>query len=222
MAASKPSAPALRACDRAFDRAQQVFHGLCPGLTALFDQRRQCAQMRGIAQGVFTVGLPIGRPGIVHGNAVKLRQQAEGGGGGAPAFGLRGLVRQRRRAGHVQPLPLPGHIQPGLIEVRAVGRLHARFDDRLDLRQSRRTSLLRRAQRARREALPEEIGKQFAGARLRQQLIAAQVDGHGLRARPILHDIRDVGGKRGGLARLAMATSLRRGAMFGDGKTQHR
>ena len=105
--------------------------------------------------------------------------------------------------------------------MRAVGRLHARFDDRRDLRQSRRTSLLRRAPRARREALAKEIGKQCAGARLRQQLIAAQGDGHGLRARPIRHDIRDLGGKRGGLAGLTMTTGLLRGAMFGAGKPQH-
>ena len=133
----------------------------------------------------------------MHGDAVQRRQQAEGGGGGAPAFWRRGLVRQRRRAGHVQPLPLPGHVQPGLSEVRAVGRLHARFDDRLALGQSRRTSLLRRAPRARREALPKAISKPCAGARLRQQLIGAQVDGHGLGARPLLHDLRDVSRKRG-------------------------
>ena len=39
-------------------------------------QRRQFAQVMGIAQGVRAVGLPIRRPGIMHGNAAKVRQNA--------------------------------------------------------------------------------------------------------------------------------------------------
>ena len=200
--------------------AQESDHSLRPGLVALFDQRRQFAQVMRVAQGVLALRLPIRCPGIVDGNPVKEGQKANLICRRRAAFGVRGVVRQVRRAGHVQPVPLPRHRQPGLIKMRQRSRLHGGFEDGLERYQRRRRALLQGRERAGREAVPKEIGKQFAGTRLRQQLIGAQIDGHRLRARPVLDDVRD-GRRKGGLgARLTMATDLVFAAMFGHGEGQ--
>lgn len=136
--------------------------------------------------------------------------------GGWAALGVRRRVRQVGRACHVQPLALVGDRQPGLIKMRDRCGLHAAFDRHLDFCQGCRTSLRRGAERAGREALPKEIGKNFAGARLRQQLIIAQVDGDSLR------DVRDGGMKGRWLARLTVTTGLVGAAMFGHRQAQHR
>lgn len=101
-------------------------------------------------------------------------------------------------------------------------RLAPSFNPGLDLHQRGGTGLLGGAERAEREPVPKEIGQEFLGARLRQQLVVAQVDSGGLCARPILHHIRH-GGRKGGLgAGVASGTDLVFTAMFGHGEGQHR
>ena len=211
----------LRLLARAFDFAQEVFHRLRPGLVALLDQRCQFAQMMHVAQAVCTRGLPRGGPGSRHGDPVQEGQNANLSRRCRAAFGMRGRVRQVRRTRHVQPGALSGDVQTGLIEMRHRRGLPAGFERGLELRQSRRTGLLRGAERARCEAVAEEIGEQFARARLRQQLIGAQLNGYSLGARPVLHDVGDVHRKGGLGARLTVVTDLVFAAMFGDGEGQH-
>jgi hypothetical protein len=72
---------------------QMVFELACPLLLLLLMQKAQIAKMMRITEGMFTLAvLGITAIAIMHSDAVKLRQDADGIGGGLAALAVRGVM----------------------------------------------------------------------------------------------------------------------------------
>ena len=107
-----------------------------------------------------------------------------------PRLGVHPVVRQRRGAGHVEPLPAAGHPHARLVDAGAGGAPERPRDRRLRRREGRAADRLRRLQRALGRRGAEEVLEELLRARIGHQLIGVQVDAHRLEPVAVLHRLR--------------------------------
>ena len=172
-------------------RHQQGGQLVGPRLVVLLVEEDQLPQHVRVAQGVGAAGVAQVRGvGVVHRGAGEGRQDAQRVGRPAPPLGVHPVVRQRRGAGHVQPLPAAGHVHARLVEAGDGGPLERPRDRRLRRGEGRAAGRLRRLQRALGRRGAEEVLQQLLRARVGQQLVGVQVDAYRLEPVAVLHRLR--------------------------------
>jgi hypothetical protein len=164
----------VRLLCRLFPIQQEGFE-VCSPLDSLLCEKHEVAQQMHDAHGMLTVVQEVRSPSVVNRDAAELRQNPDGFQCGLTAARIDVIVGEGRRAGHMHPVPLAYHIQPGFILMDDL-RLFQRLGDLLLHRgQLSRTPCDQATDRAFTHLDSQQVPHHLTGTGQWQQLLLDQV-----------------------------------------------